>query len=328
MSTLIAVDGGNSKTEVLVCDTDGRVLARARGPGTNHQTAGGLDTALSRLDKLVGAAVRRADLTEPAALAAVYLAGADLPAEIATLTEAVGAAGWATKSIVDNDALALLRAGTSAVDAVAIVCGAGINCVGRAADGRTVRFPALGTLSGDWGGGGDIGLLALWHACRAEDGRGPDTVLAGMVAAHFGMTSATDVATAAHLDHAVVERLDELPPLVFAVAGSGDEVARSIVVRQGEEVVAMAAAALRRLDLIAARPTVVLGGGVLRSRDPLLLGLVRDGIRAAAPNAELTVVTAPPVLGAALLGLEALGAAPSAERRLRSALATATTWMT
>jgi N-acetylglucosamine kinase-like BadF-type ATPase len=322
MSTLIAIDGGNSKTEVLVCDTDGRVLARTGGPGTNHQTAGGYDTAMRRLDKLVRAACRRAGLTEPAALAAVYLAGADLPAELATLTEAVGAAGWAVKSIVDNDALALLRAGTSAADAVAVVCGAGINCVGRAADGRAVRFPALGTLSGDWGGGVDIGALALWHACRAEDGRGPRTELAGAVAAYFGLASASDVAAAAHQDPSVVDRLGELSPVVFAVAGTGDEVARSVVVRQGEEVVALACAALNRLDLTATAATVVLGGGVLRSRDPLLFGVIREGVRAVAPRAELTVVTAPPVLGAALLGLAALGAGPAAERRLRAGLDT------
>jgi len=319
-STLVAVDGGNSKTEVVVCDTDGRVLARTRGPGTNHQTAGGFGTTLRRLDALVSAALRQAGRTEPPALAAVYLAGADLPAEIATLTEAVAAAGWAEKSIVDNDAPALLRAGTDAADAVAVVCGAGINCVGRAADGRTVRFPALGTLSGDWGGGGDIGLLALWHACRAEDGRGPATMLVDAVAAHFGQATAADVAAAAHLDAAFAERLGELSPLVFAAATAGDAVARSVVVRQGEEVVALAGAALRRLGLARAPATVVLGGGVLRSRDPVLFGVIHDGLRAVAPRAEVTVVTAPPVLGAALLGLDALGATRAAERQLRSGL--------
>ena len=318
--TLVAVDGGNSKTDVVVCDTDGRVLARTRGPGTNHQTAGGFDVALRRLDTLVRAALRQSGLTGPAELAAVYLAGADLPAELATLTAAIDATGWAEKSTVDNDTLALLRAGTDAADAVAVVCGAGINCVGRAADGRIVRFPALGTLSGDWGGGGDIGLLALWHACRAEDGRGPDTTLSGAVAAHFGLATAADVAAAAHLDPVFTERLGELSPLVFAAATAGDDVARSIVVRQGEEVVAFAGAALRRLGLTRAHATVVLGGGVLRSRDPMLSRVIRDGLAKVAPYAAVTVSTAPPVLGAALLGMATLAAGPSAERQLRSGL--------
>lgn len=319
---VLAIDGGGSKTDVLVCDLDGRVLGRARGPGTNHQTCGGVDEAMRRLDALV----RAAGVTEPVELAAVYLAGADLPVELAMLTSAVESAGWATKSIVDNDTLAVLRAGTAAAEAVAVVCGTGINCVARAGD-RTVRFPALGPLSGDWGGGPEIGALALWHACRAEDGRGEPTTLATAVPAHFGLTSAAEVATTAHLDPAFALRLDELAPVVFALAdppfpttdthpprAEVDPVARSIVVRQGEEVVAFARAALRRLGLD--RATVVLGGGVLRARNPVLMEVVAAGLA----GSELVVVDEPPVVGAALLGLDALGATAAAERQLRTGL--------
>lgn len=319
MSLLLAVDGGNSKTDVLICDTTGRVLASARGRGTNHQTAGGVEEAMRRLDDLVARARADAGLTdERIALAAVYLAGADLPVELAMLTEAVSAADWAAKSVVDNDTLALLRAGTEAPDAVAVVCGAGINCVGRAADGRTVRFPALGVITGDWGGGDELGVVALWHATRAEDGRGPATALASAVAAHFGVTTAAELAAAAHLDPSVAERLGELTPVLFHLSREGDEVARSVVVRQGEEVALLAGAALRRLGLAAAPATVVLGGGVLRGRDPLLFSTIRERLAEQAPLAELTVVSHPPVVGAALLGLDALGATPDAARLLRT----------
>ncbi len=320
MSLLIAVDGGNSKTDVLVCDDTGAVLGHARGPGSNHQTAGGLDVAMHRLGTLVAAARAAAGLgaDDRIALVAAYLAGADLPVELTMLHDAVTAAGWADKSMVDNDTLALLRAGTEAPDAVAVVCGAGINCVGRAADGRTVRFPALGTITGDWGGGDDLGPIALWHASRAEDGRGPATALTGAIADHFGLSTAAEVAAAAHLEPAVAARLGELAPVLFHVAREGDEVARSVVEQQGEEVALLAIAALRRLGLVASPATVVLGGGVLRGRDPLLHDTIRDRLADATPLAEITVVTDPPVVGAALLGLDALGTTPGAEGRLRT----------
>jgi len=320
MSVLIAVDGGGSKTEVLVCDDTGAVLGYARGPGTNHQNIGGIDVAMTRLTDLVGTARARAGLVaaDRVALAAVYLAGADLPIELRLLGDAVAAAGWADKSIVDNDTLALLRAGTEAANAVAVVCGAGINCVGRAADGRTVRFPALGTITGDWGGGDELGPMALWHAVRAEDGRGPTTALTGAVARHFGLATAGEVAAAAHLDVEVAVRLGELTPVLFATAREGDDVARGVVIRQGEEVALLAIAALRRLELVARPATVVLGGGVLRGRDPLLHKVVQERVAEAAPLATCTVVTDPPVVGAALLGLDALGATPGAERLLRT----------
>ena len=76
-----------------------------------------------------------------------------------------------------NDTFAVLRAGTAHGWGVAVVCGAGINCVGVARDGRQVRFPALGSITGDWGGGYDVGLAAVSAAARSEDGRGPRTSL-------------------------------------------------------------------------------------------------------------------------------------------------------
>ena len=103
--------------------------------------------------------------------------GADLPREEEELTREITKRGWSTTTFVGNDTFALLRAGTNSGVGVAVVCGAGINAVGVAHDGRTHRFPALGAISGDWGGGGQLGNDALWHAVRAEDGRGEPTEL-------------------------------------------------------------------------------------------------------------------------------------------------------
>jgi N-acetylglucosamine kinase-like BadF-type ATPase len=316
LNLFLAIDGGNSKTEVLLGDTSGAILGFARGAGTNHQTAGGLDTAMSRLDDLVRRAGVSAD--QRPVLAAVFLAGADLPVELAMLTEAVTARDWADKSIVDNDTFALLRAGTESPDAVAIVCGAGTNCVGRSEDGRTVRFPSLGHLTGDWGGGQHLGSMALWHAARAEDGRGDATALVDAVARHFGHRTVAGVSAAAHLGQIAHERIAELTPVLFTVATAGDPVARSLVIQQGEEIATMAVAALRRLGLLTTPVTVVLGGGVVRSRDPILFGALTERLTATAPHAEITLVTAPPVLGAALLALDHLGAGGPAHDRLRT----------
>ena len=94
----------------------------------------------------------------------------DFPAEEDALHAALEARGWADHLEVGNDTLAVLRAGTERGWGVAVVCGAGINCVGVAPDGRSVRFPALGRITGDWGGGYDVGLEALYVAAR-ERGR-------------------------------------------------------------------------------------------------------------------------------------------------------------
>lgn len=180
---------------------------------------------------------------------------------------------WGRVTEVHNDTFALLRAGLpvgAEPRGVAVVCGAGINCVGMTPDGRTARFPAIGRISGDWGGGGGLADEALWFAARAEDGRGEPTELARALPAHLGLDSMASLIEAMHLGRVPAGRRHELTPVLFAVAAAGDPVALSLVHRQADEIVAMASVALGRLGLLDEEVPVVLGGGVLAARHPQL----------------------------------------------------------
>jgi N-acetylglucosamine kinase-like BadF-type ATPase len=185
-------------------------------------------------------------------------------------------------------------------------------------DGRTARFPALGRISGDWGGGWGLAEEALWHAARAEDGRGGPTALARTLPAYFGLDSMYDLLEALHLEHVAHRRRHELTPVLFATAVDGDPVARSIVDRLADEVVAMATVALTRLDLLDEEAPVLLGGSVLAARHPQLDDRIRELLAARAPKAVATVVTARPVLGAVLLGLDHVGVPAEAHVRARA----------
>jgi len=323
-AAVLAIDGGNSKTDVVLVAADGRLLAHVRGPGSSPHKLGGAG-CFALLEQLVAQARSEAGVEADAdggagvaEVAAVYLAGADLPREIVDLQARLSQLGWAPKAYVENDTFALLRTGTDSPDAVAVVCGAGINCVGVRADGEQVRFPALGRSSGDWGGGWQLGEEALWAAARDEDGRGEPTVLTSRVAAWFGLVSAAAVGEAMHFDDLSGERLVELAPLVLQASVEGDPVARALVDHLVDEITLLAVAALRRLDLLGRAADIVLGGGVIAAQDPVLLPGIRAQLAAAAPLAVPRVVDGPPVLGAGLAGLDLLSAPPDAYRRLRA----------
>jgi N-acetylglucosamine kinase-like BadF-type ATPase len=318
--SVLAVDAGNSKTDVAVVAADGTVLGEARGGGFQPPRVG-VAAAVDALAVAVTAAAAAAGLPR-AGLAehvCACLANADLPVEERQLAQALQERGWAATTEVHNDTFAILRAGLPSGDAprgVAVVCGAGINCVGMLPDGRTARFPAIGQISGDWGGGSHLALEALWHAARAEDGRGGPTELARALPAHFGLSSMYELIEALHLGSIPARRRHELTPVLFDVAAAGDTAARSVVDRLAEEVVAMATVALRRLDLLDEEVPVLLGGGVLAARHPQLDDRIAELLATGAPKASIAVVTAPPVLGAGLLGLDRLGAPPAAHVRL------------
>ncbi|GGT01663.1 N-acetylglucosamine kinase [Planobispora rosea] len=317
MRTVLAVDGGNSKTDVALIGEDGSVLATGRGGAFAPQSTG-VDAAVD----VIGEAVRRAlggGAAPPYAdHVAAYVAGADLPVEEEALRDEILARGYGREVVVGNDTFALLRSGASGPSGVAVVCGAGINAVGVSPTGEVARFPALGKITGDWGGGMGLGEETLWHAVRSEDGRGPATALERAVREHFGARTVEEVSLGLHFGDLPYAGLHGLVPVLMATAAAGDAVACSLVARMAEEVTVLAVVAMRRLDLLDAPVEVILGGGVLTARDPLLSRMIEERFAERAPQAKLIVADVPPIAGAALLGLDALGAGEEAEARLRA----------
>lgn len=310
---ILAVDGGNSKTDVVLVAEDGRLLAAVRGGTVSHQQVG-LDVGADRLVGLVRAARSMAGLSPDDALAAqaVYcLAGADSPGDTARLARAFAARALASRGLVRNDAFAPLWAGSDRGWGVALICGAGINAAGIAPDGRTARFAALGPISGDWGGGGDVAMAGLGAAVRARDGRGPRTILERRVPAYFGRHRPLDVSNAFERDEISYGQLRHLAPVIFAAAAEGDAVARSIVDRQADELAVMAVAVTRRLGLVRSDPDVVLAGGVFEASDRDFETRIAERIHAVVPAARVARLRALPVTGAALLALDRLGDAAS-----------------
>ncbi|MBK0376995.1 ATPase [Streptomyces sp. RB110-1] len=362
--SVVAIDAGNSKTDVALIGEDGTVLATARGGGFQPPVVG-VEAAVDVLAEALGRAVAELSaaggsggsagasgssgalgasgvpgaasgaagargvsgvpgaagglgVLGPPVHVSACLANADLPVEEAELAAALEARGWGSSVEVRNDTFAILRAGVDDPRGVAVVCGAGINCVGMTPDGRTARFPAIGRISGDWGGGSGLAEEALWFAARAEDGRGEPSELAHALPGHFGLDSMYALIEALHRGAIPMVRRHELTPVLFATAAAGDAVASALVERLAEEVVAMASVALNRLGLLDEEAPVLLGGSVLAARHPQLNDRIAALLAARAPKAEVRVVTEPPVLGAALLGLDRTGAGQEVRRRLRA----------
>lgn len=323
-AAVLAIDGGNSKTDVALIAADGSVLASARGPGTSVD-ARRFETSKVVLDDLVTAVARQAAIDPTGTIAAhtsAFVAGVDIPEEEKRLAEELATRTWSPSLRVGNDTFAVLRAGTQRPWGVAVTCGAGINCVGVAPDGEQTRFLALGRFTGDWGGGLDMGVEVMWWAMRAEDGRGEPTALSSAVATYFGRASVSDVAIGIHLGEIDSDDLIRLTYVLFQVSDAGDPVAMRLVDRLADEVSAMALVAMRRLDLVKLDTEVVLGGGLLMARNHRLIQGVTDRVRAEAPTAQVGVVDVPPIAGAALLGLDHLGVEQAALDKLRDAYST------
>ncbi len=304
-------------------DRAGHVLGAARVPDPKWEDTGDelhLDSIASALE----AAARDAGLdpqARPVANLGVYcLAGADLPVDDRRILRGLRTARLhRARTCCATTRSRCCAQGRSATWGVGIVCGFGTNCSGIAPDGRHYRLPAIGGISGDWGGAAELGEYALWHALRARDGRGPRTSLARSVPEHFGLRTPRQVMEALYFRRLEGGRLAELAPVLFRDAAT-DEVARGLVDRQADEIVLMAEAAIRRLGMRALDVDVVLGGGIFRNRFPPFFERIEAGLHQVAERARIAVLSAPPVVGAAMLALDRIGASGPAKARTRADL--------
>ena len=112
---MLAIDGGNSKTDVALvgCGRDG-AGRRCAAPARRHEDYG-IDGAMRRLGELVRAVAGKAGRRRRRALSpgtsSACLADADLPEEEAALTAALPRPGWSQTAVAVNDTFAVLRGG-------------------------------------------------------------------------------------------------------------------------------------------------------------------------------------------------------------------------
>ncbi|HUT52959.1 MAG TPA: BadF/BadG/BcrA/BcrD ATPase family protein [bacterium] len=314
MKHVLAVDGGNSKTLAAVADGDGRVLAVARGGGSNYQTIG-IKASAAVLSRTVKAALRGAGLKRVDA-ACYGLAGADRDKDFAVFEKIIRGFDPAKKSVLVNDTLLALRAGTDGGVGVALIGGAGSNCIGMDRKGRVKKAWGLGPLTGDKANAGALALDAVVAAMKGVDGRGPKTALEKKLRRALGVRALDDVIEFEFHDGRRDLDFGALAPLVFEAANEGDREALRILREHGEAAGEAALAVLRGLFSPRQSVQLVLGGSVLqRGGNPALVRAIFKKVAREFPRARLTVLTDPPVLGAVLRAMDEARIKTAAETR-------------
>lgn len=302
-SFVIGVDGGTTKTIALVADDRGRILGAARGGGSNW-SGPDAEIPMAVVIATVQESLRCASLQADAVDLAVFgLAGADWPEDYERRHVILERAGLARRVSVKNDSFVSLRAGTSQPYGVVVAAGTGVNAAAIAPDGREWAFGYYV----DGGGGGYLGGEAMRAVLRADDGRGQPTILTTAVLNQLGYPTAEAMLRARVAKEIGWEQISALCPLVFAAAEAGDEVARAVLIKEGEILAEYAAALIRRFEMQELEFDVVLNGGVFKGQGSLLIQTVAQAIQRVAPRVHIVRARYEPAVGGLLLAYDALG---------------------
>lgn len=262
MRYLVGIDGGGTRTTVVVAGDDGRELLRRSGPAGLVDPRSPVATA-GMLVSMVRQTLGEAAITEPISALCAGLAGAGNPAERELVQSALFHSGIAERVRVVSDGEIALEGAFRGGPGILLIAGTGSIAYGRAEDGRTERCGGWGMVVGDEGSGYAIGRAALTAALRAVDGRGPQTRLLPVLLERLALRDHREIPPWA--GRAAKGEIAALAPEVLRLAAEGDSVASTILHQAARDLAEHPAALVGRLVPWSATPRVVFGGGVLQS---------------------------------------------------------------
>jgi len=280
--TVVGVDGGATRTRILLSGPDGIELGRTQGPGS--LLGAGRD---ERIAEAIVAQVTRlageAGVSLPVDAFCAGLAGAAGRPEARRLCEDHMERSGITRLVrVISDAdVAFADAFGDGKGGILIVSGSGSIGVARVegvpADAPLLRVGGWGALLGDEGSGYGLGLAGLRAAIRGAENRGPATSLVEALSDAVGATSVRSLFDWAN--GVGKSGIAALAPVVVAEAARGDSVAETLVNQAVTDVVAHAVALQKRHFHSIEGPPVALVGGLIEAGGPLR-GQVLEALKA------------------------------------------------
>ena len=317
MPYFLGADLGSTKTHTLIVDETGRALGFGESGSANHEDVG-YDGMLHSMQQGLDQALYAANLTRDELAGAGFgVSGYDWPSEYEAMAAVIHQLGLSAPSIFVNDTVPGLVAGSEEGWGVVVVSGTGSNCRGWDREHkREGRVTGHGVMMGEGAGASELIHRAMQLVGYAWSKRGPMTALADVFIRFAGAKDLEDLVRGYTTHEYQVGA--EAAPLVFRAASEGDAVARDLIRWAGVENGEMAKAVIRQLEFENLEFDVVMAGSMFEG-GPMLIEPMRETICTFAPGARLVRLRVPPVLGAAILGMEAANTKASLPIRKRMA---------
>ncbi|WP_239615714.1 N-acetylglucosamine kinase [Cohnella mopanensis] len=306
MKYYLGVDAGGSKTYTLIVDEQGTIVGKGNSGQGNHQV--GYEIARRNIRESVEMALAQAELSRTDIEFAYFgLAGADREIDYEILRPMIAELAFPRYEI-NCDTMIALRAGTNRPYGVVLICGTGTNSAGVNPEGKFYQCGGFTYQFGDFGGGGSLCVEVFRSVIRAWDGREQPTLLTQLLLDDLGYDNVKAMFDD-YLDHNKVPPI-RVAKLLFQAASQGDEVAKSILRHQGEELGTSAQAVIKRLGMEGEAFDVVLAGSIVtRGEGDFITRYIEQAVKKVAPGASIAKLKMEPVIGALWLAVEASGIA-------------------
>lgn len=296
----LGFDGGGTKTDCILADADGRVLARAAAGPSNPIRTGYTQAWFSlseAADAVLGRHKIRADDIRGVCAG---LGGAGRSGVAARATTFFERSYPNAKVLVTTDLEIALEGAFGSGEGMIVLAGTGSAAFGRDTSGHSARAGGRGPWFSDEGSAFDIGRRAFRAATLAEEQRGPATSLSKRVLAWHDARDWD--ALLEHIAKSPDAIFPKTFPLVAELADAGDDVSREILSVAAASLALLAESVAKKLDWSDREIPVAQVGGVY-GRSKFFDSAIGAELKKLLPRMRLAALEIPPAEAAVRIAI-------------------------
>jgi N-acetylglucosamine kinase-like BadF-type ATPase len=292
----LGIDGGGTKTEIVLLDERGMVVSRAIGDASSIDTVS-VSNSLKAVKKTFQS------LERDVLVSAVY-------AGLGGITGMVDAQNYAKELQkmpfiekdapiqVQSDVYAALASGKGVLEGMTLILGTGSVCFG-VREGKTWRAGGYHFKEGDAGSAFDLGFQALKYYSRVLDGRFEPSEFSAAIKNYLQIDNFSDLVR--YFDQLDRTKVAQIAPLVTTFA-SVNQYAYKILVDAAEEVRLLVDCVYRHLNFDSTTLSII--GGLGNAKTPYR-SLIIQNIKKVAPRIEIIESQYSPAHALAILAKKA-----------------------
>ena len=292
---VLGFDGGGTKTECVLLDSLGSIVARSVS-GPSNPARVGVPAATVEIKKAAELVLREAGAEQNAVAAlGAGLAGTG-QAEIRQRMQASleGAFPGIVVNLLTDLEAALAAAGNRA--AIVLVAGTGSAAITRDEQGKIWRAGGYGPPFSDEGSAFDIGSRAVVGAMKEREEQGADSILGEKILKELGCAAWPELRKRAGVQPDQVFPM--IFPIVAAAADAGDSRAREILQEAARQLAALVKAVANHAGLGGENAVIVKTGGTM-GRSAFYDAQVDEALKRAVPHAKIGALQMSPAEAAA-----------------------------
>lgn len=295
---VIGMDGGGTKTAVVLYSVSGKILHRFLAGPVNYNGVSA-ETVSETFTDIFGQ-IKNSFLLNDCRCLCLGAAGVSNPEVKLQLEQQIRKCGYEGSLMIVGDQQTALYGALGQPCGIILIAGTGSICYGRNSAGKEHRTGGYGYLIDDEGSGYAIGRDILSAAVRAHDGRSTSTVLTQLLKAQAGLLNVNDLVKFVYAPETGKRGIASLAKILPDACRENDPAALKIVQKCAAELLALVQPVVNHLGL--SNADLALCGSIL-TKDPYVRGAFLEHLHAAFPDIKCVEPIQDAAVGAAQMAL-------------------------